>query len=723
MARRRGYPEQGELVIVTTEKVTQFAAWCKLEEYPHLKGVIHISEAAGKWIFDVREVVKEGKQYVAKVMRVGKKGIVDLSLKRVSRRDEKEKWNIYRKEERAEKILELVGVPHLFVNKEFVVVEKQEARVLDCIGFLNFDAIHGIIKHDGSPEVLKILNKTSEVKIQDKSGVFIGARMGRPEKAKMRKLTGSPHVLFPVGEQGGKLRSFQSAIESGFVHADFPMFYCENCEKETVLSVCEKCDKKTKRKYFCRECGLLLDNKQCPKHGDCAVYVEKDIDITHYFDSALQKLEMKVMPNLIKGVRGTSNKEHIPEHLIKGILRAKYNIYVNKDGTTRYDMTEMGITHFKPKEIGTSIEKLKELGYKEDIKGRPLENNEQIVEIKPQDVILPSCAESPDEGADKVFFRVSKFIDELLVKLYNMDSFYNLKNEKELVGHLILGLAPHTSAAILGRIIGFSKTQGYLAHPMFHAAHRRDLDGDEACVMLLMDALLNFSRQYLPAHKGSTQDSPFVLTSILTPSEVDDMVFDVDVVWKYPLEFYKATLEYKNPWDVKIEKIGDRLGTSRQYIGIGFTHNTTNINFGVRCSAYKTLPSMEDKLKGQMALAEKIRAVDTSDVAALVIEKHFIRDIKGNLRKFSMQQFRCVNCNAKYRRPPLIGKCTKCGGRIIFTIAEGSVVKYLKPTLSLAEKYNVPPYLKQSLELIKRRIEGVFGKEKERQEGLGRWFG
>ena len=124
-----------------------------------------------------------------------------------------------------------------------------------------------------------------------------------------------------------------------------------------------------------------------------------------------------------------------------------------------------------------------------------------------------------------------------------------------------------------------------------------------------------------------------------------------------------------------------------------------------------------------MDLAEKIRAVDTSDVATLVIEKHFIRDIKGNLRKFSMQQFRCVNCNEKYRRPPLVGKCTKCGGRIIFTIAEGSVVKYLEPSISLANKYDVPSYLKQSLELVKRRIEGVFGKEKERQEGLGKWFG
>ena len=545
--------------------------------------------------------------------------------------------------------------------------------------------------------------------------------MGRPEKAKLRHLTGSPQVLFPIGEEGGKMRSFQSALEIGTVRADFPIYYCTKCNKETVLSVCLKCNKKTKKMFFCKICGNI-EKEEC-KHGKALPYKTQTINIKEYFELALKKLNVKSYPDLIKGVKGTSNKDHIPEHLIKGILRAKNNIYVNKDGTTRYDMTQLGITHFKPKEIGTTIEKLKEMGYEKDIRGLPLEDVNQILEIKPQDVILPSSYDSPEEGADKILFRVSKFIDELLTNFYSLESFYNLKEESDLVGHLILGLAPHTSATIVGRIIGFSKTQGYYAHPLFHAAQRRDLDGDESCVILLMDALLNFSRQFLPAHRGSTQDAPLVLTSKLIPAEVDDMVFDMDVEWKYPLDFYEACLEYKNPWEIKMDLIGSRINTEQQYHRMGFTHNTKDINAGIKCSAYKTLPSMEEKLKGQMELAEKIRAVDSVEVAKLVIEKHFLKDIKGNLRKFSMQQFRCVKCNAKYKRPPLIGKCTKCNGRIIFTISEGSVVKYLKPSISLANKYNVPSYLKQTLELTRRRIEGVFGKDKERQEGLGKWFG
>ena len=132
---------------------------------------------------------------------------------------------------------------------------------------------------------------------------------------------------------------------------------------------------------------------------------------------------------------------------------------------------------------------------------------------------------------------------------------------------------------------------------------------------------------------------------------------------------------------------------------------------------------MEEKLAGQMDIAQKVRAVNMDDVAKLVIQKHFIKDLKGNLKKFSMQQFRCVKCNEKYRRPPLAGKCSACGGKLIFTITEGSVIKYLGPSLMLAEKYDFSPYLKQTLNIIKADVEHVFGKDKEKQVGLGSFIG
>jgi len=653
-------------------------------------------------------------------------------------------YETHRREELsvAKRALELLGVAHQVATAS-VVIEKDEAKALavnlglDCEmkDFNNVSEIYEKLQKERQEiqqkKVLEIVNSFSKIKIKDKAGTFIGSRMGRPEKAKPRELTGSPHVLFPIGEEGGKLRSMMAAMEKGHVKADFPIYFCENCKKETVYYICENCGNKTKQLYYCQQCSKNLPSESCPLHGKARTYHERNIDIKHYFDSAVKLLNQKELPALVKGVRGTSSVNHTPEHLGKGILRALLNIHVNKDGTIRYDASETPITQFKPCEINVPIEKLKALGYKKDINGKELENADQILEIMPHDILLPCADASSDEPADETFFKVAKFVDSLLVNLYGLPSFYNLKKKEDLVGHLTLCMAPHNCAGVVGRIIGFSKTQGFLASPYMHAAMRRDCDGDEAAIILLLDALINFSREYLPAHRGATQDAPLILNARIRPAEVDDMIFDIDIVKEYPLELYMAAEKEMMPNTIKIEQISDRIrngGEFDAFRNLYYTHQTSNVNNGVLCSSYKTLITMQDKLASQMDLAKKLRAVDEADMARLIIDRHFMRDIKGNFNKFTQQQFRCVNCNDKYRRPPLAGKCIKilsngniCGGRIIFTIAEGSIVKYLEPAISLAKDYNVSPYIRQSLELVKAAIESMFGKETEKQQNLKKW--
>jgi len=649
------------------------------------------------------------------------------SMKPLSELQDSEEKIIVSMEEEPKNISDQIGIPCTVVNNEYVVYNKEDS--LSIFSTFNaktkeeFEKIVKIFQENKDKKPLEIINQFSSVEIRDKSGTFIGARMGRPEKSKMRKLASSPHTLFPIGEEGGRLRSIQSAAEEGKITADFPIYKCETCDKNTIYGVCETCDKPTTKLYDCTICGLIK-TPLCKLHGKAKTYKKQSIVTSQFLQAAINKLGMKTYPDLIKGVRGTSNRDHIPENFAKGILRAKHDLFVNKDGTIRYDMTELPMTHFKPKEIGTSVEKLKKIGYTHDMDANLLESSDQTIELKPQDIILPAALDGTDEAADDVLFRVSKFIDELLTNFYGLKPYYNFSDKSDVVGELVIGLAPHISAGMIGRIIGFSETQACFAHPLWHAALRRDCDGDECCVSLLMDGLLNFSRQFLPDRRGSrTMDSPLVLTSKLNPSEVDDMVHGLDVVSTYPLEFYNAAQEMKNAWEIKIEQLGQRLNTELQYEKIKFTHQVSSMNIGVKCSAYKTLPSMEEKLKGQMEIAERIRAVDESDVARLVIEKHFLKDIRGNLRKFSQQEFRCVKCNSKYRRPPLMGKCTKCAGRLLFTVSEGSILKYLEPSISLANKYHVSTYLKQTLELTKVRVEGVFGKDAEKQTGLGSWFG
>ncbi|MEA3414156.1 MAG: DNA polymerase II large subunit [Nanoarchaeota archaeon] len=624
----------------------------------------------------------------------------------------------------AKRSLELIGMPHE-ATKEHIIISGDRAlslsTTLNVRSQLDVQDALKLISENKDKNSLEIINILAPYEIRDKSGVFIGARMGRPEKAKMRKMTGSPHGLFPVGDEGGRLRSFQSALEKGKITSSFPVFLCPNCKNKTPFSICDMCETKTIKQKINAKTKEEISPEEAKKNEEIYFmdYKTWSVPIKSLFDYSLRKMKTRIYPDLIKGVRGTVGKDHTPEHLIKAILRSKNGVHVNKDGTVRYDASEVTLTHFKPNELGTNVEKLRELGYKRDIYGVKLEDENQILELLPQDVVLPACPDALDEGSDDVLFRTTKFIDEQLKIMYDLPPFYNLKNKKDLIGHLIIGLAPHTSAGMVGRIIGFSKTQGFLAHPLYHAAMRRDCDGDESCLFLVMDGFLNFSRKYLGTNRGSTMDAPLVLTSLLNPAEVDDMAFNLDIVDKYPLEFYQAANEYKMPWEIKIERIEDNLFTEKQFEGSMFTHNTSNINTGVLCSSYKTLPSMAEKIEHQMDLASKIRAVKTSDVARLIIEKHFIRDTKGNLRKFSLQQFRCVGCNKKFRRPPLAGKCDECNGKIIFTIHEGSIIKYLDMSIKLAEEYNVSDYLKESLYLTKKRIVDVFGKDKEKQSGLG----
>jgi len=61
-------------------------------------------------------------------------------------------------------------------------------------------------------------------------------------------------------------------------------------------------------------------------------------------------------------------------------------------------MTETVLTAFKPKEVGTTVAKLIGLGYTHDIYGNKLGNDEQILELKPQDVVLPACPKAMMKG-------------------------------------------------------------------------------------------------------------------------------------------------------------------------------------------------------------------------------------------------------------------------------------------------------------------------------------
>ncbi|MFO7618512.1 MAG: DNA polymerase II large subunit [Thermoplasmata archaeon] len=533
---------------------------------------------------------------------------------------------------------------------------------------------------------LAYVSALSGIRIMDKRGTYIGTRMARPEKAAMRKMDPPVHGLFPVGDEGGTHRLMSKAAEGrGKINVELEERVCRKCRKTTFLPVCD--------------CG-----NHTVSLGRSA---KQDVDMISVLRKSRDRIGMGQMPK-VRGVKGMVSKNKTPEMPEKGMLRAKHDVFVFKDGTSRFDCTDAPLTHFKPSEIGTSIPRLKELGYTHDMHGNPLEDESQVIELRVQDVIIP------ENGGD-YFFQVSRFIDELLASFYGLEGFYNAQTRKDLVGSALLGLSPHTSGGVLCRLIGFTKAAVGYAHPFFHAAKRRNCDGDEDCFMLLMDGLLNFSVSYLPEKRGGRMDAPLVLMTRIDPNEIDKEAHNIDVMAQYPLEFYKAGLENLNPKSLEkiLDTVGSRIGSNLQYEGFKFTLDTTDISGGPTVSSYKTLESMDDKTQVQLDLARMIMAVDERDVAERLLNNHFIPDMIGNLRTFSKQSLRCTKCGSKYRRMPLAGKC-RCGNKLNLTVHVKSVMKYLEMSKAIAREYGVSNYIIQRIELLEEGMSSMFENDKVR---------
>ncbi|RLF77241.1 DNA polymerase II large subunit [Thermococci archaeon] len=600
----------------------------------------------------------------------------------------------------AKRCLELLGVEHTVEGDTVIVDYPWAAALLTPLANLEKK-----IEFKEFRTPIDLINEINEVKLRDRGISWIGARMGRPEKAKERKMKPPVHVLFPIGLAGGNSRDIYKAAQEGKTSdVEIAHFKCTSCGHVDIFPTCPECGGEAKLLYHCPKCGFesILDTR-CPKCDiEMKPYKRRRISPSELLNKAMQNVGIYTLDKL-KGVMGMSSAHKIAEPLEKGILRARNDVYVFKDGTIRFDATDAPITHFKPKEIGVSIEKLKELGYTHDFEGKPLVSEDQILELKVQDIIL-------SKEAGRYLVKVAKFVDDLLEKVYGLPRFYNVEKIEDLIGHLVIGLAPHTSAGIIGRIIGFVDALVGYAHPYYHAAKRRNCDGDEDAIMLLLDALLNFSRYYLPEKRGGKMDAPLVVTTRLDPREVDSEVHNMDVVRYYPLEFYRATYELKSPKEVVgiIERVEDRLGKPEMYEGLKFTHDTDDIALGPKMSLYKQLGDMVDKVSRQLGLAERIRAVNEHHVAETIINSHIVPDLRGNLRSFTRQEFRCVKCNTKYRRPPLRGKCTKCGGKIVLTVSKGAIEKYLPTAKMLVAKYNVIDYTRQRICVTEKDIKSLF---------------
>jgi DNA polymerase II large subunit len=539
-------------------------------------------------------------------------------------------------------------------------------------------------------EPMALVSRLAGATVKARGPTRIGARVGRPEKARQRSMSPNVHGLFPVGDAGGPRRSIGEAARKTAhdpPNVQLGVRSCPDCHRTSVWLRCP--------------CGAHTE--------PTGEVVGQPFPVASLWLEAVRRLRLRRVPE-VKGVKGLTSPGKVPEMIEKGILRAVHGVSVYQDGTARFDLTDLPLTHFRPREIGLSVERARELGYTTDWAGMPLTDPEQLLPLQPQDLIVShSCG--------KYLVCVSQFVDDELTWLYNGEPFYRADRSSDLIGQIVVALAPHTSGGVAGRIIGFTDAEACFAHPVFHAAKRRNCDGDEDSVTLLLDTLLNFSRSYLPESRGALMDKPLVLTTRLAATEVDKEAHNLDIVPRYPVELFRAAEAGRSAKEVEalVETIGRRLDRADPFAEFGFTHDTADIAGGPVRSAYREAGSMAGIVEESLVVTSQIRAVDVADAIALVLNTHFIPDLMGNLKSFATQKFRCKSCGTSFRRPPLAGHCTEaaaggaaCGGELLPTVFEGAVRKYLGLSQRLASTPGVTPYLRQRIQILESSLSTMF---------------
>ncbi len=145
------WPEVGDLVIATIQSVMDYGAYANLDEYKR-RGFLHISEISSARIRNVRDYVRENQKMVLKVLRVDvEKGHIDLSLRRVTKRERIEKIKSWKRDRKGEALL------HAVADKTGLTVDEvyQKAGIVLEEKYGLYEGFEKVVK-DGEEALIKL---------------------------------------------------------------------------------------------------------------------------------------------------------------------------------------------------------------------------------------------------------------------------------------------------------------------------------------------------------------------------------------------------------------------------------------------------------------------------------------------------------------------------------------------------------------------------------------
>ncbi len=171
LLRKEEWPEIGELVIATVSRITDFGAYVSLDEYEK-EGFLHVSEISSRWVRNIREHVREGEKVVLKVLRTDpEKKLIDLSLRRVTNREKRDKILQWKKSKKAEGLLKrtaqkLEMSPEEFYEKAEAPLEKAFEDVYEALESAAREGAEILIEKGVPKEIAVALTEIAKEKIK-----------------------------------------------------------------------------------------------------------------------------------------------------------------------------------------------------------------------------------------------------------------------------------------------------------------------------------------------------------------------------------------------------------------------------------------------------------------------------------------------------------------------------------------------------------------------------
>ena len=166
------WPEYGDLVIATIERVMDYGAYAKLDEY-NRQGFLHISEIANARIRKIRDYVREKQKMVLKVIRVDvEKGHINLSLRRVTKRERIEKNKSWKQDRKGEALLnevaEKVGLPIHEVYQKAGAILEEKYGLYEGFEEVVKEGVEVLTKLDIPEDLAKVIAQVAEERIRIK---------------------------------------------------------------------------------------------------------------------------------------------------------------------------------------------------------------------------------------------------------------------------------------------------------------------------------------------------------------------------------------------------------------------------------------------------------------------------------------------------------------------------------------------------------------------------